>query len=153
MGLAVLQQKRTGGGRTSSGPTRVRGRSRGEFHRGGLPRAVVPLCELGCLFSCPSLPSTGRRDYGGPLPLVSGREVVYICPYEEHIGCYSLLSEDQPSRPPSNSIPGGGNGTVGHQNKVRATAQGEEGALLMVSDGWCSSLKSTGCTTKATSIW
>ena len=43
----------------------------------------------------PSLPSTGRRDYGGPLPPVSGREVFYILPREERLGRYSLLPESQ----------------------------------------------------------
>ena len=132
MGLAALQQDRPGGGRTRCMPTRVCGRSCGEFHRGGLPRAVVILCELVCLFYCPS---TGRRDSGGPLPPVSGREVVYIRPREERLGFFCLLLEGQPSRPPPESIPGGGNGSVGHHKKVRAVAQGEEGALPMVPGG------------------
>jgi hypothetical protein len=57
---------------------------------------VGPFRDVVCIPGYPSLSSTGRRDYGGPLPLVSGREVFYIRPREERLGCYNnLLLEDQ----------------------------------------------------------
>ena len=84
-----------------------------------------------CRFGCPSLPPTGRRNYGGPLPLVSGREVLYIRLRKESLGCYSLLLEGQLLQPPPGSIPGGGNSAACRHKKVRVDAQGEEGALPM----------------------
>ena len=59
-------------------------------------RAVGPFRDLVCLLGYPSLSSTGRRNIGGPLPPVIGREVFYIRPREERLGCYSLLLEGQP---------------------------------------------------------
>ena len=90
-----------------------------------------PFCDLMCLPGYPSLSSTNRRDDGGPIPLVGGREVFYFRPREERLSCYSLFPKGQSAQPPPDSIAGGGNGAAGRHKKVRLDAKGAKKALPM----------------------
>ena len=131
MGPTILQHERPGGARPSGGATRVCGSCRCEFNRGGLPRPLGLFRDVVRLLGYPSLSSTGRRDYGGPIPPVGGREVCYFRPREERLNCYSLLLEGPSVQPPPDSIPGGGNGAAGRHKKVRLDAKGAKRALSM----------------------
>jgi len=131
LGPAILQRERPGGGRVSCKVARVRWSPCCELHCGGLPRAVGPLRELVCLICCPSLPSTGRGDYGGPLPTISGREVLYFRPREECVGGHCLLLEGELVQPPPDPVAGGGYGAASCHKKIWPDAEGGEGALPM----------------------
>ena len=135
MGLAALQRERPVRGRISCRLARVRVLSCGDFHYNGIPRVMGHLCELVCLFGWTSLPSTDRRDYGGPLLLCSGQEVFHTRPREKRLGSYKFLPKVLPLQPPPDSIPGDGEGAACYHEKVRFDAKGEERALPMGSAG------------------